>query len=184
VLASRSPLVPAISLEPPPPPCSHVPMSPCPHSWSVFVVASRLPNHVKYLTHFIHFAGSKCSYWFAGYTKDHLRCFGLSGTSIGSQAVCALGSQTQPVFRLMRRSWFISAELRHNATTRRTGGGPLVLGSEMGVLWAVGRFMCYLDHLQATSPTDHLPTSDPAVLSGHPPHCTSATVPHCALATY
>ena len=57
----------------------------------------RLSNHVTYLTHFIHFACSKCSNWFAGCTKDHLRCFGLSGTSIGSQAVCALGSQTQPM---------------------------------------------------------------------------------------
>jgi hypothetical protein len=48
------------------------------------------------------------------------------------------------------------------ATTRRTGGPPLVLNSEMGVLWA-GLCMCYLDHLQAT-----------AVRSSHP-HCASAT---------
>ena len=30
--------------------------------------------------------------------------------------------------------------------------------TEFGNGGAVGRFMCYLDHLQATAPTDHLPT--------------------------
>jgi hypothetical protein len=30
--------------------------------------------------------------------------------------------------------------------------------TELGNGGAVGRFMCYLDHLQATGPTDHLPT--------------------------
>jgi hypothetical protein len=46
------------------------------------------------------------------------------------------------------------------------------------VLWA--RFMCYLDHLQATAPTDHLPTyKRQPYLSGHP-HCTSPPrVPLC-----
>ena len=57
----------------------------------------RLSNHVTYLTHFIHFACIKCSNWFAGYTKDHLRCLGLSGSPIGSQAMCALGSHTHKV---------------------------------------------------------------------------------------
>jgi hypothetical protein len=47
----------------------------------------RLSNHVTYLTHFIHFACSKCSNWFAGYTKDHLRCLGLSGSPRSSQAL-------------------------------------------------------------------------------------------------
>jgi hypothetical protein len=41
-------------------------------------------------------------------------------------------------------------------------GGPTC--TEFGNGGAVGRFMCYLDHLQATvtatSPTDHLPTSE------------------------
>ena len=73
-------------------------------------------------------------------------------------------------------------------------GGPTC--TEFGNGGAVGRFMCYLDHLQATAvrsshptvrvplrdtPTDHLQAR--AVLSSHP-HCASATAPYCAPATY
>ena len=69
--------------------------------------------HVKYLTHFIHFARSKCSYWFAGYTKVHVGRLGLPGSLMRSQALSASRSQTQSMCGLMQRR-LLTPEVHHN----------------------------------------------------------------------